>query len=110
MTDAPSVTGPGQARFDFHDRVVVVTGASGGIGSALVDAFAAAGADVVLHGRDADALAAGVARVGEHGRSAIAVQGNVRSAETAQAIADAARPISELSVFMQTTTWSIPAK
>lgn len=90
MTAEPNASGPGRACFDFRGRVVVVTGASGGIGSALVDGFAHAGADVVLHGRNADALAAGVARVGERGRSAVAVQGNVRSAETAQRIADTA--------------------
>lgn len=34
-------------QFDFTDRVAVVTGATGALGSALTDRFAAAGADVV---------------------------------------------------------------
>lgn len=36
---------------DLHDRVVLITGASGGLGSALARACAAAGATVVLHGK-----------------------------------------------------------
>src|SRR5690349_21850839 len=58
------------------ERVVVVTGSSGGIGSAIVDRFTAAGAIVVgldlVDGVDvsqSDACAAAVERVlGEHGR------------------------------------------
>src|SRR5689334_22848044 len=36
---------------DLHDRVVLITGASGGLGQALSMACAAAGATVVVHGR-----------------------------------------------------------
>ncbi|HVF63002.1 MAG TPA: SDR family NAD(P)-dependent oxidoreductase [Casimicrobiaceae bacterium] len=36
---------------DLRDRIVLVTGASGGLGQALATAFARAGAIVVLHGR-----------------------------------------------------------
>jgi 3-oxoacyl-[acyl-carrier protein] reductase len=86
----PAVYGPGQASFDFHGRVVIVTGASGGIGSAIVDMFAESGAAVVLHGRNTDALADGVKRAEKAGASAIAVEGNLRSADTATALARAA--------------------
>ncbi|MEV0702838.1 glucose 1-dehydrogenase [Saccharopolyspora sp. NPDC050389] len=81
---------PGSVTFDFAGRVVIVTGASGGIGSAVAEMFAAAGADLVLHGRKENVLAQRVTRVQEHGRSAIAVTGNIRSPETATAIVDAA--------------------
>lgn len=86
-TEAPH---SGQVRFDFTDRVVVVTGASGGIGSAVADMFAEAGADVVLHGRNEQALADGVRRAQERGRSAVAVTGNIRSPETASDIVSTA--------------------
>ncbi|MFC6707134.1 SDR family NAD(P)-dependent oxidoreductase [Flexivirga alba] len=76
----------GSVTFDFTDRVVVVTGASGGIGSAVTDMFAAAGADVVVHGRKADVLAERVAAVTDAGRSAVAVTGNIREPETAEEI------------------------
>lgn len=47
-------------QFDFSDRVVVVTGASGSLGTATVERFHAAGATVCLNARhppDADATA-----------------------------------------------------
>lgn len=39
----------GTARFDFSGQVVLVTGASGGLGQGMVRAFAAAGAKVGVH-------------------------------------------------------------
>ncbi|MEM7286141.1 MAG: glucose 1-dehydrogenase [Actinomycetota bacterium] len=45
-----------QDQFSLVDRVALVTGSSRGIGLALARALAAAGATVVLNGRDGDAL------------------------------------------------------
>lgn len=45
--------GFGAARFDFTGRRVLITGSTRGIGHALARAFVAAGADVIVHGRDA---------------------------------------------------------
>lgn len=81
---------PGCVTFDFTDQVVVVTGASGGVGAAVAEQFAASGADVLLHGRNTERLAAGVARVEAHGRKAVTVSGNIRSPETAANIVDVA--------------------
>ncbi len=43
-------------RFDVAGRSVVITGAAGGIGSALARRFATAGARVALLDRDEDGL------------------------------------------------------
>src|SRR5438270_13191892 len=60
--------------FGLHGRVALVTGAAGGIGSALARRLAAAGAAVMLAGRDApplEVLQAEIAGVG--GRAAVVV-------------------------------------
>ena len=52
----------------LEDRVVVVTGAAGGIGTALAHSFAGEGAHLVLVDRDADRLAPLVHAVDQVGR------------------------------------------
>jgi gluconate 5-dehydrogenase len=49
--------------FDLTGRRALVTGSSQGIGLALAEGLAAAGAQVVLNGRDRDRLAASAARI-----------------------------------------------
>ena len=58
MTDFPS------SRLD--GKVVIVTGASSGIGAACAEAMSAAGAKAVLVGRDRERLASFASRCGEH--------------------------------------------
>ena len=65
-------------RFRMDDRVVVVTGASSGLGVAFARAFAEAGADVVLGARRADGLEATAAMVKDRGRRAHWVQTDVK--------------------------------
>lgn len=65
MTDhaaSPGGTGRGLA-----GRVVVVTGGNGGIGLAMADAMAAAGADIVVWGRDEAKNRSAVERLRRHG-------------------------------------------
>jgi gluconate 5-dehydrogenase len=53
----------GYRLFDLTGRRALVTGSSQGIGFALAEGLAAAGAQVVLNGRDAAKLAAAAARI-----------------------------------------------
>ncbi|MFB9234413.1 SDR family NAD(P)-dependent oxidoreductase [Plantactinospora siamensis] len=61
----------------LRDRVALVTGSSRGIGAVIAETFAAAGASVVVHGRDAAAAAAVRDRIGEAGGRAVSVTGDV---------------------------------
>ena len=51
--------------FDLVDKVIIVTGAGGGIGSEMCREFAAAGASVVLAGRTEDTLKAVAGELGD---------------------------------------------
>jgi NAD(P)-dependent dehydrogenase (short-subunit alcohol dehydrogenase family) len=52
--------------FELDGKVAVVTGASSGIGTAIAEAMSAAGARVVVTGRDDGRLRAAAAALGEH--------------------------------------------
>jgi NAD(P)-dependent dehydrogenase (short-subunit alcohol dehydrogenase family) len=67
--------------------VVVVTGASAGIGRATVRRFAARGADVGLLARDRDGLAAAAKEVEAAGRRAVAVPTDVADPDQVEAAA-----------------------
>ena len=58
-------------------KVALVTGSSRGIGAAIATDFAAQGAKVVVHGRDAAALAAVAARIEQAGGRAMQVAADV---------------------------------
>lgn len=62
---------------ELTDRVMVITGASSGIGAATAVACAQAGIDLVLSGRDANRLDAVAQRVRQAGRRAVCVAGDV---------------------------------
>ena len=59
--------------FSLDGKVVIVTGASSGLGVAFAQGFAEAGADVVLGARRTDKLADTAKLVEDAGRRAIAV-------------------------------------
>jgi NAD(P)-dependent dehydrogenase (short-subunit alcohol dehydrogenase family) len=76
--------------FSLDGKVAIVTGASSGLGVAFAQAFAEAGADVVLGARRVDRLADTAALVEAAGRRAIAVETDVASPEACQHLVDTA--------------------
>src|SRR3984885_7628505 len=74
----------------MHGRVALVAGASKGIGAATAEAFAAAGASVVLAARDLAAPEAVAKRITGHGGQAIAVRADVSDADSMQQLVDQA--------------------
>jgi len=66
----------------MHGKVALVAGASKGIGAATAEAFAAAGAAVVLGARDTGALQAVARRIKASGGRAIAVRADVADVES----------------------------
>ncbi len=74
----------------LQDKVIVITGASAGIGAATAEACAAAGMDVVLGARRLDKLQAVAGRVQAAGRRALAVACDVRRDEDVARLMDQA--------------------
>jgi NAD(P)-dependent dehydrogenase (short-subunit alcohol dehydrogenase family) len=74
------------APLDLTGRVAVVTGGTSGIGRAIVDGLAEAGADVVPISRRPEQVEEAAARVEARGRRSIRVPGDVTDRESLQAV------------------------
>jgi NAD(P)-dependent dehydrogenase (short-subunit alcohol dehydrogenase family) len=77
-------------QFAMNDRVVIVTGASSGLGVAFARGFAEAGADVVLAARRRNKLDDTAALVTAAGRRALCVETDVVDPQQIQAMVDSA--------------------
>jgi NAD(P)-dependent dehydrogenase (short-subunit alcohol dehydrogenase family) len=77
-------------RFRLDGRVVIVTGASSGLGVAFARGFAEAGADIVIGARRLDMLEETRRLVEETGRRCLALATDVAVPEQCQALVDAA--------------------
>ena len=75
---------------DMQGQVALVAGASKGIGAATAEAFAAAGASVVLGARDLDKLTDVAQRIRDNGGTAIAVRTDVSDAASSEGLVQAA--------------------
>lgn len=65
----------------FHNKVAVVTGAAGGIGSAIATRLASEGARVVVSDLDGDALQRIAASIEAAGGSAVAIPADIATAQ-----------------------------
>jgi len=74
----------------MRGRVALVAGASKGIGAATAEAFAAAGAAVVLGARDTDALKSVADGIEARGGRALAVRADVRDVDSVRHLVQAA--------------------
>ena len=77
-------------RLEFADRVVIVTGASSGLGRAYAEGFAARGARVLVNGRDEVRVAETVERLRAEGGTALACVADVTDEGAAERIVGAA--------------------
>ena len=80
---------PGIKQFELHDRVVIVTGGSKGLGKAMAAGLASAGANLVLVSRnqaEVEAAAAEISR--DYGVQAIGLQADVTSEDQVQTVVD----------------------
>lgn len=74
--------------FDIQDRVAIVTGASRGIGLAIADALASAGAKVVLASRKQDALDAVAVQMRDQGYDVLPIAAHNGKKEDLRALVD----------------------
>jgi short-subunit dehydrogenase len=84
---------PGVLMGNATGQVVVITGASAGVGRATAIAFAREGADVALLARSADGLQSAVDEINALGGTALALQTDVADAEQVE---DAAKRVEQI--------------
>ena len=87
--------------FSLRGRTALVTGGSSGIGYAMAEAIAGAGARTVLLARRQEALRAAVGRIGEHGGEAYAVSADITDrARLAGAAEEAVALVGEIDILV----------
>lgn len=79
-----------QDLFDLAGRVALVTGATGGLGAATVEALAAHGATVILSDRDAQACEALASTLHQRGRPVHAIAADLADPASVASLADRA--------------------
>lgn len=76
--------------FNFENKVVLITGGSRGLGKAMSEGFAAAGAKVVIASRKLEACEALAEKINQSGGDALAVAANTGSTEDLDQLAERA--------------------
>ncbi|QDT95026.1 SDR family NAD(P)-dependent oxidoreductase [Gimesia aquarii] len=82
---------PGIKLFDLSGRAAIITGGSKGLGSAMAEGLASAGADLLLISRNQEEVEATAARIqSDYGNRAIGMQADVTNADQVAAMTDRA--------------------
>jgi NAD(P)-dependent dehydrogenase (short-subunit alcohol dehydrogenase family) len=90
-----------ETRFSLAGKTALVTGASSGIGTAIAEVFADAGADIAGHGRDAARLVALGETVRRAGRRFAAITGDLADvAETAAVVEEALAAFGQIDILV----------
>jgi len=69
------------SNFSLTGKTVIVTGGAGGLGRAMVTAYAQAGANVVVASRNQEKIEAEAAKIREKGQSALAIAVDISNEE-----------------------------
>jgi 3-oxoacyl-[acyl-carrier protein] reductase len=87
---------------DLRDKLVLITGASSGIGAALARAFAAQGARLALHFNSHEDAARALAReIGKGGQEPVLIRGDLsKRGEARRVVEDAANALGGLDVLI----------
>ena len=94
--------------FDLSSRVAVITGGNGGIGLGMAKGMAAAGATIVVAGRDAAKNTAAVSEIVSAGGKASAIPVDVLAEESCRAlIADTMKTHGRLDILVNNAGMSI---
>jgi gluconate 5-dehydrogenase len=102
MTDSAQATAPARRHpFDLSGRVALVTGAYRGLGYAIARGLAAAGARVVLNGRNADTLAEAAQRLHGEGFTVEYARFDVTDADAVRdGVADIAQRVGAIDILV----------
>lgn len=78
----------GSKQFDINDKVAIITGASGGLGEALVYSFADSGAKVVAASRNMEKLKKIASEIGAKGKYCIALKTDVANSQNVRRLVE----------------------